>query len=106
MTDAGRLSDAIEALLLNHTHGRNTMITQELVFEFGKFRMLVESEAGEPCQAVEVNAALFLDDLMRHLTFGEIERGDVLGEDAARFVSEFGAQPVLPAPAMTVDAEV
>jgi len=80
------------------------MLTQELVWEFRKFRLLIESDACEPCESFEVNAALLLSDLMRHLGFGDIEHDDVLGEEAARFVSEFSAQPVLPAAAQMIDA--
>ena len=79
------------------------MITQELVWEFRKFRLLVESEAGEPCESFEVNTALLLSDLMRHLGFGDIEHDDVLGESAARFVSEFGQAAVLPASAQVIE---
>src|SRR4030067_189449 len=100
MTDAGRLSDVIESVLLNHTHGRNAMLSKELVWEFRKFRQIVEVEAGEPCESFEVNTALLLSDLMRHLGFGDIEHDDVLGESAAAFVREFGARDVVSAAAL------
>jgi len=79
------------------------MITQELVWELRKFRMLVESDAGEPCEALDLNVALLLDDLMNHLGFGSIEHDDVLGESAAQFVKNFVQER---APMAVVDAEV
>src|SRR4030066_25241 len=51
MTDAGRLSDVIGSLLLNHTHGRNAMLTQELVWEFRKFRQIGGVGGGVPAAA-------------------------------------------------------
>ncbi len=58
------------------------------------FRQEVEKGAGTPIQKIEINAALFLDDMMKWIGLNEDKRKEVLGKSAASFVASIENEPI------------
>jgi len=52
------------------------------------FRQYIEREAGVPIERIELNGALFLNDLCRFLRLGEAQRERVLGKSAVSYVEQ------------------
>ena len=50
------------------------------------FRQTVERDTGAPIQTLEVNAALFLDDVAKFVGLSDEKRRELLGKSAASFV--------------------
>ncbi len=57
------------------------------------FRQQVEQSTGTPVQNIEINAALFLDDVCRFIGLSDEKRREVLGRQAAAFVSSMEPEP-------------
>jgi hypothetical protein len=61
------------------------------------FRRYIEKDAGEPVERLEVNGAMFLDDLCKFLGLEEPLRQKVLGRSAANFIkTELDATVTIP----------
>ena len=50
------------------------------------FRRYIEREAGQPIERIELNGALWMNDLCRFLRLGEGQRERVLGKSAVSYV--------------------
>ena len=61
------------------------------------FRQEVEKGTGAPIQNVEVNACLFLDDIMKWIGMSEAKRAEVLGKSASVFVASVECEAIKPA---------
>ncbi len=57
------------------------------------FRQHVEQSTGTPIQNIEINAALFLDDVCKFVGLSDEKRRDVLGKSASVFVSSVEHEP-------------
>ncbi len=57
------------------------------------FRQEVEKGTGAQIQTIEVNAALFLDDVCKFVGLSDEKRRDVLGKSASVFVSSVEHEP-------------
>ena len=53
-----------------------------------EFRMMVEGETGVKIEKMEVNAAVWLDDIARFIGLGDKRRREVMGITASRFVDD------------------
>jgi hypothetical protein len=60
------------------------------------FRQEVEKGTGAPIQTIEVNAAMLLDDVAKFIGLSEERRREVLGKNAAAFVSSVQDEPIKP----------
>jgi hypothetical protein len=61
------------------------------------FRQYLESEAGQPVQRIETNAAFFLYDLCEFLELGQAQRMKVLGKGTVVWIaSELAERIKLP----------
>ncbi len=60
------------------------------------FRQEIEKGTGAPIQTIEINAALFLDDVCKFIGLSDERRADVLGKSAAAFVSSVEDEPIAP----------
>ena len=65
-------------------------LTQELT----RFRKLLEAEAGEPIQDIEISAALFLSDLCVFLGLGKLQHDQILGWEALDFLTAVITAPI------------
>ena len=52
------------------------------------FRRYIEREAGQPIERIELNGALWMNDLCRFLRLGEGQRERVLGKSAVAYVEQ------------------
>ena len=53
-----------------------------------EFRLMVEGETGVKIEKMEVNAAVWLDDIARFIGLGDKRRREVMGITASRFVDD------------------
>jgi len=76
--------------LRSEDQGHATNLTHLLA----RFRHQVEHDAGQPIEALDLNAALLLSDLCRFLELSDEGCGRVLGDGAAAFVGHVETQRV------------
>lgn len=66
--------------------------------ELTRFRRQLETEAGEPIQDLEVNAALLLSDLCHFLKLGQKQQDMILGAQASHYLFSTVNTPIRPVP--------